>query len=756
VDATTGEGTTRARAPEERSRVSGVVGLMAVVLALTSALATFLILAGATPILPTHEVVIWLLSANGVLVLLLLGVVAWETWSLLRARWAGAAGAGLHVRVVSFFTFIAAFPAIVVAIVATITLERGLDPWFTSSIKGLISNTVDIARAYRDLQCRTIARETTLMAADLDRARRLFDADRKLFHDFMNSRAVFLGFPVAMIVGPEANIIERIEIRPLEGLVPPTVQDVQEASDRDALCLVSSTGSIVRSVLRLANFDGAALYVARAVDPRTVEFLPAAEAGVAYYQALEQKKFGIQIAFASMFALVALIMLMSAVWLGLTFANRLVAPIRRLINATDQVATGNFYVQVPVRKAEGDLAHLGETFNKMTADLRRQRDSLVAASDLIDRRRRFTEAVLSGVSAGVIGLDGKARVSLCNPVAESLLVPSSVSPVGRPIEAVLPEIGPLVAEARSGRQRAGQGQILVMRQGRERTLNVRLTQEHARDGEEGFVVTLDDITDLVSAQRTSAWADVARRIAHEIKNPLTPIQLSAERIKRKYGKLITVDREVFDQCTDTIVRQVDDIKRMVDEFSSFARMPKPRPAAEDVLETARQVVFMMRVASPEIDFVEDWQSERLVAQFDRRLVSQALTNVVKNATEAIAAVPEGERGTARVTVRVRTDARDNVVIDVIDTGKGFPAENRQRLLEPYMTTREGGTGLGLPIVGKIFEDHGGGIELLDHPQAGEGARGACVRLWFPREGTDRKQPAVTPVRAEGAAAGMRA
>jgi two-component system nitrogen regulation sensor histidine kinase NtrY len=356
----------------------------------------------------------------------------------------------------------------------------------------------------------------------------------------------------------------------------------------------------------------------------------------------------------------------------------------------------------------------------------------------------------------VIGLDGKARVSLCNPVAEALLLPSSVSPVGRPIEAVLPEIGPLVAEARSGRQRAGQGQILVMRQGRERTLNVRLTQEHARDGEEGFVVTLDDITDLVGAQRTSAWADVARRIAHEIKNPLTPIQLSAERIKRKYGKLITVDREVFDQCTDTIVRQVDDIKRMVDEFSSFARMPKPRPAAEDVLETARQVVFMMRVASPDIEFVEDWTGERLIAQFDRRLVSQALTNVVKNATEAIAAVPESERVQPRVTVRVRTDAGDNVTIDVIDTGKGFPTENRQRLLEPYMTTREGGTGLGLPIVGKIFEDHGGGIELLDHPQANEGVRGACVRLWFPREGTDRKQPAATPMRAEGEAAELRA
>ncbi len=256
-----------------------------------------------------------------------------------------------------------------------------------------------------------------------------------------------------------------------------------------------------------------------------------------------------------------------------------------------------------------------------------------------------------------------------------------------------------------------------------------MTSEQAKAEDKGLVVTLDDITDLVSAQRTSAWADVARRIAHEIKNPLTPIQLSAERIRRKYGKVITTDREVFDQCTATIVRQVDDIKRMVDEFSSFARMPKPTMGEEDLAEIVRQVVFMMRIAHPDIRFDDEGAQGSLRGRFDRRLVSQAVTNIVKNATEAIAAVPEAERGEPVIRVGVAEEG-ERLAIDVVDTGKGFPAENRQRLLEPYMTTRDGGTGLGLAIVGKVFEEHGGGIELMDNPTG----RGAWVRLWFLRAG----------------------
>jgi two-component system nitrogen regulation sensor histidine kinase NtrY len=704
------------------------LGYIAVPMALASALATFLILAGATPILPTHNVVELVFALNGILIALLLGIVAWQAQKLVRERMQGAAAAGLHVRIVGLFSLVAGVPAILIAGVASVSFERGLDSRLTTNIKDLMTTTVAIAHSYREMQCRTLARETQLMAADLNRAKVLYNADRNLFREFMSTRTIFLGLPLAMIVEPDGTVVEKIEAKPLTGLPPLTQADLADANSQAALCLLPGAGNILRAVLKLDAHNGRILYVAREVDRQAMEFPAVAENGVAFYDALDQRKAGLQFAFASMFTLIALIVLLSAIWFGLNFANRLVAPIRRLIHATDQVATGNFYVQVPVRRGEGDLGHLSETFNKMTSELRRQHDGLTTASEVIDHRRRFTEAVLAGVSAGVIGINARGVITIVNPSTEALLQTSREELVGRSITEVLPEVTKLLLEMLQGRHRLMQEQIQISRKGRERTINVRVTSEQARNDKRELVITLDDITDLVVAQRTSAWADVARRIAHEIKNPLTPIQLSAERIRRKYGKVITTDREVFDQCTDTIVRQVDDIKRMVDEFSSFARMPKPTIGQEDLAETIRQVVFMMRIAHPEIEFTDQFPSGPVIAPFDRRLISQAVTNIVKNATEAISAVPEEERGQPQIKVTLDDTHPDYLILAVTDNGKGFPEEGRQRLLEPYMTTREGGTGLGLPIVAKILEDHGGGMDLVDNPAG----RGGQVRMWIPK------------------------
>ena len=488
----------------------------------------------------------------------------------------------------------------------------------------------------------------------------------------------------------------------------------------------------VAAIIKLRGYNDTYLYIARLLDPRVLAQLRATQAGVAQYADLAARRVGIQIAFALMYTVIALIVLLSAVWIGLNFANYLVAPIRRLIGAAQVVSTGNLYVQVPTRRSEGDLAQLGETFNKMTQELRTQRDDIVRARDLIDSRRRFTEAVLAGASAGVIGVDAESCITILNRSAERLIGRSEADALGRPLAEIVPELADIFAAARSGVQRLVHGQVTINRSGRERNLSVRVTSEQSGAAERGYVLTLDDITDLVAAQRTSAWADVARRIAHEIKNPLTPIQLSAERLRRKYAAVIKDDGGIFQQCTDTIVRQVDDIKRMVDEFSRFARMPKPVMTAEDVADTVRQVVFLQRVGNAEIDIDVEIAQDPMPAHFDRRLISQGLTNIIKNATEAIAAVPPAELGRGHIRVSAGRDG-DDIVIDVVDNGIGLPKENRSRLLEPYVTTREKGTGLGLAIVGRILEEHGGRIELGDAASKIPGQRGAWMRLRFAAE-----------------------
>jgi two-component system nitrogen regulation sensor histidine kinase NtrY len=709
------------------------VGSIAVALALLSAAVTFAVLAGLTPVAPTHQVVVTVLAVDAVAALLLIVVIGREIFNIVQARRHGRAGARLHVRIVTLFSIVAAVPAILVAVVASITLDRGLAPWFSSRIQGVIQNSLTVAQVYFNEHGALIRGELGAMAIDVGRAKTIFDTDRERFKQFLTAQARVRGLPLTLMVDSDLKVIEKAEVEGVGDIAPPAapgaLNGVGEEEPQVAMFLESRS---VAAVLKLKGYDNAYLYVARPLDPRVIEQLQATQESVAEFANLEARRVGVQVAFALMYTVIALIVLLSAVWIGLNFANSLVAPIRRLIGAANLVSTGNLYVQVPVRRGEGDLSHLGETFNKMTQELRTQRDDLMRARDVIDSRRRFTEAVLSGASAGVIGVDAEGHITIINRSAEKLIGQSEPDAVGRSLAEVMPELDPLFAEARTGLHRLVQGQITISRDMRERNLSVRVTTEQSPDEHHGYVVTLDDITDLVTAQRTSAWADIARRIAHEIKNPLTPIQLSAERIKRKYGKVITEDRGVFDQCVETIVRQVDDIKRMVDEFSRFARMPKPVMTAEDVADTARQAVFLQRVGSPDIDIEFETEAEKMPAKFDRRLISQALTNIIKNATEAIAAVPADELGKGRIRVSVKREG-PQVVIDVIDNGTGLPKENRNRLLEPYVTTREKGTGLGLAIVGRILEEHGGQMELFDAPEVATGGRGAWVQLRFVAE-----------------------
>lgn len=702
---------------------------VAVGLALLSAFLTFVVLTGLTPIAPTHQVVVTFLLINGATILLLLGIIAREVWQVVQARRRGRAAARLHVQIVSLFSVIAVLPAVLVSIVANVTIDRGLDRLFSVRTRAVIENSLIVANAYVYEHAQLIRGDIIGMSSDIARARPLFDQDRQTFRNILTSSAASRNLPGAMIIDKDRNILETAATGIRQDFQTPAGDFLSNVTEDEPQIGVFIEQNYVAAVIRLRAFDNTFLYVARLLDPRVVAQLRQTQDSVKEYAELESRRLGIQVAFALMFTVIALTVLMSSVLIGLNFANWLVAPIRRLMGAANLVSTGDLHVQVPVIKSEGDLANLGETFNKMTQELRTQRDDLVNASGLIDSRRRFIEAVLSSASAGIIGVDGEGKIAVLNRSAEKLIGHSESEVMGKPLSEIVPELDDLMATARSSAQRLLQGQIDVSRENISHNLSVRVSSEQTGQSNESYIITLDDITELVTAQRTSAWADVARRIAHEIKNPLTPIQLSAERIRRKFGKVITEDRPIFDQCTDTIIRQVDDIRRMVDEFSKFARMPKPVIEGEDVADTVRQTVFLMRVGYPDVDIDVDIKQEPMLAKFDRRLISQGLTNIIKNATEAIAAVPSGEIERGRINV-IAARENDDIVIDVVDNGIGLPKESRARLLEPYVTTREKGTGLGLAIVGRVLEDHGGRIELNDASALRPGARGAWVRMRF--------------------------
>ncbi|UIJ73735.1 PAS domain-containing sensor histidine kinase [Aurantimonas sp. HBX-1] len=708
----------------ERRRFMLVPGLLAVVGALVTGAISFVVLMGLTPIEPSDTIVTIATIVNSVFVLLLCVLIGREVLRMVRARRQGKAASRLHVRIVLLFSIVAALPALLVAIVAGITLDLGLDRWFEIRTRTIVESSISVARAYVNENARNLQGSTLSMAYDLDQQRRLYDLDRTGFQQLMTEQARGRSLLGAQLLRPDGTpfLAAQVEVdRPLP--VPPA-DALAQAADGNLVFIPPGVTNLVGAIIQLRQISDAYLYTVRAVDPEVIAALRLMEERSAEYSSLQSNRFGLQVAFAILYLGIMLIVLLSAIWTGIGVADRLVRPIRLLMGAADEVSEGNLAVSVPVRASDGDVGSLSNTFNNMILQLRSQRSELVHAKDVIDERRRFIEAVLSGVTVGVIGVERDGTVSMLNPSAQRILAVESQRIVGRRLTDVFPEIGRIHRAATTSHRQEYQEEVKLRIRQRERALAVRITSSEEAEGAQSSVVTIDDITDLVDAQRTSAWADVARRIAHEIKNPLTPIQLSAERIRRRYGKRVEDDREVFDRCIETIIRQVSDIGRMVDEFSTFARMPKPRMETIDLREALREAVFMREMGDHGIDFTAEIPNEPMLGAYDIRLLSQAFGNIVKNAVESLEAA--GTNG-GKITIRAEAGT-DRHRIDIIDNGRGFPTEDRDRLLEPYMTTREKGTGLGLAIVRKIIEDHGGTIALDDAPDQ---PHGAMVRITLP-------------------------
>lgn len=714
------------------SGLLGAAGIVLVVVAILTGLVTYTILTGLSPIKPTPDVIVWLLLCNLALVLAVVGMIVWQLWKLLVARRRGTAGAGLHIRLVGLFSVVAALPAIIVAAFAAVTLNRGLDAWFSERTRSIVDSAVTVAEAYMRDNGETVRGDIAAIAADLNQQKLLFDTDRPSFVRRVARHAALRGLIGAFVFDIsqkriDANVTanEKIVFRS-----PPPL--AMEKAEKGELAIIApgEGGNVIRALIKLTSFPSHYLYVYRAVNPQVIDQLDETRAAKAEFDQLLGQRSGVQVTFALMYAGVSLVFLLSAIWLGLWFADRIVAPVVSLLNAARRVSAGDLDAKVTEVKGPGDLQTLARAFNRMTSQLKDQRHDLVSANQLLDERRRFTEAMLSGVSAGVIGLDPDGTITLVNPSALELMARHEENLLGKRLADALPAFEPILAQAGSRPGGLAEGHISVRVGTQDRTFVVRVTTEASEGAEHGHVVTFDDITELVSAQRNSAWADIARRIAHEIKNPLTPIQLSAERLKRKYGREIQTDKQVFEQCTDTIIRQVGDIGRMVDEFSAFAKMPSATLEPYDLAAVVKEATVLQRVSAGELDIDVQIPGREIVFAFDRRLVTQAITNLVKNAREAIEArhLVQAE---ARGRILVEAGLAGNVpFICVTDNGIGLPKENRNRLTEPYMTTREKGTGLGLAIVKRVMEEHHGRIVLEDAPESFDNGFGARVWLRF--------------------------
>lgn len=725
-----------------RKHFSASLSVGLVILAICLGSFTYMLLTGLTPFAPTRGLVISLLLANLAIVLVLVGLISWRVVKIILARVSGTAGAKLHARLVTLFSIVAVMPAIIVAVFAAVTLNRGLDTWFGERAQTIISNAETVAAAYLNEHRQVLRGDTLAMATDLNRELNLLETNPPYFQTVFNGQMRVRALHGAYLIKSDGRILAQARGSVDVGM--PERRYFETARANDVALFVVEDHNQIRALVALPSQEDVFLYVARFVDATVLEHLSETRAAVSEYENLETRRNQFQVTFALIYVTVALITLLAAIWLGLWAANRIVDPISRLVGAAERVSLGDLRARVPVSGTGDELDMLSGAFNRMTSQIESQRNDLIAANHQLDERRQFTEAVLSGVSAGVLGLDNEGRITHANRAALRFFSTAESNLLGRTISDAIPEMAAAVEDVRAHPARTAQAQAVLEQGGQERILNLRVTREMTDSGQGGFVLTFDDITELVRAQRTSAWADVARRIAHEIKNPLTPIQLSAERLRRKYGKEVTTDPEVFEQCTQTIIRQVGDIGRMVDEFSSFARMPSATMKVIDINEVLRQSVFLQRVGHSDIDYVLELPDETVMLECDGRLVSQALTNVLKNAAEAVRRVgeEEGEEGrepqgkpgekVGRIHIRLSAD-EENVIIMATDSGCGLPEADRSRLTEPYMTTRAKGTGLGLAIVNKVMEDHSGKLILEDAPADEGWESGARVRLIFPRQ-----------------------
>ncbi|WP_294224826.1 PAS domain-containing sensor histidine kinase [uncultured Shimia sp.] len=731
-------------------RVQNAATLGLVVLGPVLALATFLVL-GPFDLGASSSGLRAILLADLVYVLVVATLVLQNVMRAVASRRAKSVGSRLHLRLTGAFALLALVPAVTVAVFAGLTLNIGLEGWFSERVRQVVGNSLAAAQAYEEEHILGLEEDADLLADFLNESkRRSFGLDAGEVRVLLASGQVQIqrGLKEAFVIDSAGEIQARGERSYLFDYEEPSEADMQTAIDEGSVIIRDLDNNEMRALVRLDAFLDRFLYISREVDAEIFHLLDDTQASARLYSQLESERGQRLFEFGMIYLGFALILVLAAIWMGMWFAERLSRPVGRLTGAAQRVGAGDLDVRVVEEDGDDEIAMLSRYFNQMTRQLKAQRETLLDNTRQIDRRRRMFDSVLSSVTSGVVGLDSDGKVAFVNRSAQRLL-DWDEDRQEMPLPLAVPEFGPLLETLKSSGKEVAQEEVKVSRSGRLENLLVRMATRRRENGSlEGYVVAFDDVTDLVTAQRMAAWGDVARRIAHEIKNPLTPIQLSAERIRRKFASKVGEDSDQLEQMTEVIVRQTNDLRRIVDEFSKFARMPEPVRKSVEVVELVSGAVLLQESGQPNVRFVRDICEGPLAADLDATMISQALTNLIKNAGEATETLqekgaPDGYSPEIHVSL---VQEADEAVVCIADNGIGLP-EDRARLFEPYVTTRDKGTGLGLPIVKKIIEEHGGQLALLDAPMFDNNSHaGAMAEIRLPL--TQQAAAAVEPKESE--------
>ncbi len=718
-------------------------GILLLIASIISGFMTYAALSKTPPFGDDPDLVIWLLNVDLIILLLLVSLIARRIVTVWSNKKKGIAGSHLHVRLVYIFSVLVAVPTIIMTILSALLFHYGVQAWFSQRVQTAINESQAVAQSYLEEHKQVIRADTLAMASDLDRQGDRLMLDENLFSKVIDTQSYIRNLSEAVVINQKGRVLARSALTFSLEYELPTDFQLTQAEQGEVVLVMGEEQDRVRALAKVESIPGAFLYVGRMIDPQVISHLKAADLAVKDYNNLQSKNSGLQITVTMIFVVVGFLLLLAAIWSGLLLARQLVNPIGELITASDRVRAGDLASRLPDTKRLEEFEYLAKSFNRMTSQLQSQRDDLIEANRQIDQRRRLTETVLAGVSSGVIGVDGEGIINLANNSASDLLVKMHDDIANHYILDIIPELKPMLEDVVKNPKKTIQKEIPVFfgKSGK-RIFLFRISIETLEENSTGLIITFDDITELQSAQRNAAWSDVARRIAHEIKNPLTPIQLSAERLKRKYLKNIDKDAEIFEQCTDTIIKHVGDIGRMVDEFSSFARMPDPVMKPQSLTKLVEDSLTLVKQAHEKIKFSLTKDSVLDSVNCDAQQIRQVMTNLLKNAIEAIEMQNDIS---GKIDILIGQRGAESFIA-ITDNGSGFPEnEDIAKLTEPYITHKQKGTGLGLAIVKKIIEDHNGKLSLGVPAWLGENDKwqdlgGACVVLTFPRvKNSDQKE-----------------